>query len=142
MLPIILGLLAAALGVLIGLLLRCDWSPVVRRRYINRGWDDGMRWEKPYTPQPPPIRLDTIDRYMAEHRLRSSTWACTDTRPTTELDMSRRCFDYYMTGYEQALDYKRQREGIIATRKTHLGRIQQLDTEIRAAAKELKEPSC
>ena len=48
----------------------------------------------------------------------------------------------YMTGYERALDYKRQREGIIASREAQLGRIQRLDTEIRAAARELKGPSC
>lgn len=138
MLSIILGLLAAVIGVLIGLLLRCDWSPVVRRRYINLGWEDGMQWGL----RPAPRAYPSIGYGLAFTGHRSYGWPYTNTQPTTELDMSRRCFDYYMTGYEQALDYKRQREGIIATRKTHLGRIQQLDTEIRAAAKELKEPSC
>ena len=127
------------LGVLIGLLLRCEWSPVVRRHYWQLGWEDGMRWQEPYTPQPPPASLDGIDRYMAELRLRSSIWYCTDTRPKTELDMSRRRFDYYMTGYEQALDYKRQREGIIATRRSELDRARRLDHEIRQAHHELME---
>lgn len=136
MLSIILGLLTAVIGVLIGLLLRCDRSPVVRRRYLNRGWDDGMRWEKPYTP-PKPTTLDEIDEYLMKIRL--GFGSSTGTQPTTELDMSRRRFDYYMTGYEQALDYKREREGIIATRKTHLERIQRLDTEIRKAHHELTE---
>lgn len=135
---IIATLVAIIVGVLLAALSFCDWSPVVRRRYLNRGWDDGMRWEKSYTlPEHP--TLDEIDEYLTKIRL--GFCSSTGTRPTTELDMSRRCFDYYMTGYEQALDYKREREGIIATRKTHLGRIQQLDTEIRNAAKELKGQS-
>lgn len=136
---IILGLLAAVIGVLIGLLLRCDWSPVVRRRYINLGWDDGMRWEKPYTPKPGRSTMPELGGYFVGPHLGEYVRSSLNTSPTTELDMSRRCFDYYMTGYEQALDYERQREGIIATRMAHLGRIQRLDTEIRAAAKELKE---
>ena len=137
---IIAALVAVIIGALIPVLNSCDWSPVVRRRYINLGWEDGMRWKKPYTPPSQPTTVDEIDEYLMKIRLgfRSSA----GTQPTTELDMSRQRFDYYMTGYEQALDYKREREGIIATRKTHLERIQQLDTEIRAAAKELKEPSC
>lgn len=133
---IILGLLTAVIGVLIGLLLRCEWSPVVRRRYLNLGWEDGMRWDKPYA-LPKPTTAAELDDYLI--RMRLGWGMLRGTSPTTELDMSRRCFDYYMTGYEQALDYERQREGIIATRMAHLGRIQRLDTEIRAAAKELKE---
>ena len=115
---IIAALSAVVFGVLIGLLTHCDWSPVVRLRYLDRGWEDGMRWAG------------------------KDLWGSPMKRPPlTELDMSRRCFDYYMTGYERALDYKRQREGIIASREAQLGRIQQLDTEIRAAARELKGPS-
>lgn len=109
---------AGVLWALMCLLLYNDRSPLVRRRYLDRGWEDGMRWAG------------------------TDLWGSPRKRPLTELDMSRRCFDYYMTGYERALDYKRQREGIIASREAHLGRIQQLDAEIRAAAKELKGPSC
>ena len=135
---IIAVIVAVIVGSLFPVLYSCDWSPVVRRRYINLGWEDGMRWEKLYPP-PEPTTPAEIDEYLTKIRL--GFWSSASTRPTTELDMSRRCFDYYMTGYEQALDYKREREGIIATRKTHLGRIQQLDTEIRNAAKELKGQS-
>lgn len=122
---IIAAFTAAAVGVLTGLLTHCEWSPIVRGRYRNRGWEDGMRWEKP----PPPRTNFGYFYWMSLH----------NTRPTTELTMSKRCFDYYLEGYEQALEHKRWQEGIVATREAHLARAQRLDVEIRTAAKELKE---
>lgn len=131
-------LVTVALWALIRFLIHCDWSPVVRRRYINIGWDDGMRWDQPpyLPPHLNPYLITDNDRALA---MRLYNRPYTTAQPTTELDMSPRRFDYYMTGYEQALDYKREREGIIATRRSELDRVRRLDHEIRKAHHELTE---